>query len=71
LKSIFVVDDSDTNLSMAETVLEDKYNVMTMPSAAKMFTLLDKMTPDLILLDIEMPEMNGFTALQKLKSNLI
>ena len=71
MKSIFVVDDSDTNLSMAETVLEDKYNVMTMPSAAKMFTLLDKMTPDLILLDIEMPEMNGFTALQKLKSNLI
>jgi len=67
LKSIFVIDDSDTNLSMAETVLEDKYNVMTMPSAAKMFSLLDRMTPDLILLDIEMPEMNGFTALQKLK----
>jgi putative two-component system response regulator len=52
---------------MAENALEDHYNVMTMPSAAKMFTLLEKITPDLILLDIEMPEMDGFTALEKLK----
>jgi len=63
-----VVDDSDTNLSMAESALEDQYRVMTMPSAAKMFGLLKKIIPDLILLDIEMPEMDGFEALQKLKS---
>jgi len=68
LKTIFVVDDSDTNLLMAETALEDTYRVMTMPSAAKMFSLLDKIIPDLILLDIEMPEMDGFETLQKLKS---
>jgi len=68
MKTIFVVDDSDTNLSMAESALEDGYRVMTMPSAAKMFDLLDKIIPDLILLDIEMPEMSGFTALEKLKS---
>jgi len=67
--TIFVVDDSDTNLSMAETALEDQYRVLTMPSAAKMFLLLEKMVPDLILLDIEMPEMNGIDALVKLKSN--
>jgi putative two-component system response regulator len=68
MKTIFVVDDSDTNLSMAEAVLEDNYRVMTMPSAAKMFTLLEKVSPDLILLDIEMPVMDGFETLQKLKS---
>ncbi|MCL2230446.1 MAG: response regulator [Treponema sp.] len=67
MKTIFVVDDSDTNLSMAEAVLEDQYRVMTMPSAAKMFTLLEKVTPDLILLDIEMPVMDGFETLKKLK----
>ena len=69
MKTIFVVDDSDTNLAKAEESLEDHYSVMTIPSAAKMFSLLEKITPDLILLDIEMPEMNGFEALEKLKTN--
>jgi len=68
LKTVFVVDDSDTNLLMAEEALEDDYNVMTVPSAAKMFSLLEKKIPDLILLDIEMPVMNGFEALEKLKA---
>ena len=69
MKTVFVVDDSDTNLSMAEAALDDHYRVMTMPSAAKMFSLLGKIIPDLILLDIEMPEMNGFQALEKLKAD--
>ena len=69
MKTIFVVDDSDTNLAMAEEALENHYSVMTLPSAAKMFSLLGKITPELILLDIEMPEMNGFEALEQLKAN--
>ena len=68
-KTIFVVDDSDTNLTKAKEALKDCYRVMTLPSAAKMFTLLEKIKPDLILLDIEMPEMNGFEALKLLKDN--
>jgi putative two-component system response regulator len=68
LKTIFVVDDSDTNLAKAEEALEDHFNVMTIPSAAKMFDLLEKIRPDLIFLDIEMPEMNGFEALERLKA---
>ena len=69
IKTIFIVDDSDTNLSMAEAALEEQYLIMTMPSASGMFALLNKVKPDLILLDIEMPEMDGFEALQKLKSD--
>jgi putative two-component system response regulator len=69
MKTIFVVDDVDTNLSKAEQALEENYNVMTLPSAAKMFSLLQRITPDLILLDIEMPEMDGFAAIEKLKEN--
>ena len=68
-KIIFVVDDKDTNLFEAKRALTDSYRVMTLPSAAKMFTLLEKVTPDLILLDIKMPEMDGLEAIKILKGN--
>jgi putative two-component system response regulator len=69
LKTIFVVDDNDTNLLVAEDALENQYDVVTMSSAAIMFGLLEKIKPDLILLDIKMPGMNGLEALEQLKSN--
>jgi len=69
VKTIFAVDDSDTNLSLAKKALEQYYRILTMPSAVKMFTLLEKITPDLILLDIEMPDMNGVDAFKKLKAD--
>ena len=68
-QTIFIVDDKDINLKMAKDALNDLYRVMTMPSAAKMFNLLEKIKPDLILLDIEMPEMDGFEALKILKES--
>jgi len=68
-KKIFVVDDSDINLTAVEAALEEQYEVITLPSATAMFELLEDLTPDLILLDIEMSGMNGFEALQHLKAN--
>jgi putative two-component system response regulator len=69
MKTIFVVDDSFTNLVTAKNTLEGSYNAVTMSSAKKMISLLEKITPDLILLDIEMPEMDGFETLLYLKSS--
>ncbi|MCL2763855.1 MAG: response regulator [Treponema sp.] len=68
-KLIFIVDDNDANLTMAASILEKDYKVLTMPSAQKMFFLLEKKHPDLIILDIEMPEMNGLEAIVKVKEN--
>ncbi|MCL2196971.1 MAG: response regulator [Treponema sp.] len=68
-KTVFVVDDNEINLTIANEVLKGQYRVMTMPSASKMFALIEKIVPDIILLDIEMPEMDGFGALNRLKSN--
>ena len=68
-KIVFVVDDNDTNLTMAALALEKDYKILTIPSAAKMFFVLEKKQPDLILLDIEMPEMSGFEAYAKLREN--
>ncbi|MCL1989088.1 MAG: response regulator [Firmicutes bacterium] len=68
VKTIFSVDDNDTNLIKIEDALGEHYNVITLSSGASMFKLIEKITPDLILLDIRMPEMDGFEAMEKLKS---
>jgi len=69
MKTIFLVDDSDVNLLTAKKVLSQRYRVYTLPSAAACFELLESIIPDMILLDISMPEMDGFDALKLLKSN--
>jgi diguanylate cyclase (GGDEF)-like protein len=66
-KIVFVVDDNSTNLTMAEKALSANYRVIALPSGEKMFKAMEKFTPDLILLDIEMPEMTGFDALEILQ----
>ena len=68
-KIIFVVDDNSTNLTVAEEALADHYQVIALPSAAVMFKALEKFQPDLILLDIDMPDMNGFEAMEKLSAD--
>ena len=68
-KLIFIVDDNDSNLTVLAGIFENDYKVLTMPSATKMFNLLTKKIPDIILIDVEMPDINGFTAISMLKEN--
>ena len=65
---IIMVDDDVTNLTVARNNLSGRYNVATVPSGEKLFALLEKVTPALILLDIEMPEMDGYEVIKVLKS---
>jgi len=68
-KKIIVVDDNPENLSALKNTLKNNYAVFPCPSALKMFDLMTHVKPDMILLDVEMPEMNGYEAAQKLKSD--
>ena len=66
---IILVDDNMANLAIGRNLLKVYYEVYPAPSAAKLFEVLENIIPDLILLDIEMPEMNGYEAIKKLKSD--
>jgi len=68
-KKIIVIDDMPDNLNALRNTLKEIYQVYPCPSAAKMFELLEHVHPDLILLDVIMPEMDGYEAIKKLKSN--
>jgi putative two-component system response regulator len=65
---IILVDDNPANLRTGINVLSGKYAVATAPSAGKLFGLLENSKPALILLDIDMPEMNGYEAIKILKA---
>ena len=67
-ETIILVDDNVTNLTVGMNSLDDIYDVFTAPSGPKLFSILEKVLPDLILLDIAMPEMDGYEVIQILKS---
>ena len=68
-RTIMLVDDNMTNLVAGRNLLKDRYQIYPLPSASKLFEFLGRVRPDLILLDIEMPEMNGYEVIQKLKAD--
>lgn len=64
-----LVDDNITNLTLGKNVLSEKYDVITLSSGEKLFKFLKRTLPDLILLDIEMPVMNGYEVMRQLKAD--
>ena len=68
-KTIFLVDDDVTNLAVGGDTLDEYYDVLTFNSGEWLLKALERITPDLILLDIEMPEMNGYEVIKILKNN--
>jgi len=67
---ILVVDDSTTNVVLLEAILDEKgYKIDTALNAKEAYTIIEKETPDLILLDLLMPKISGFDFLEEIRRN--
>jgi two-component system cell cycle response regulator DivK len=68
--TILVVDDSTTNVVLLEAILDEKgYQIETALNAKEAYNIIDKQTPDLILLDLLMPKISGFDFLEEIRKN--
>ena len=67
--SVMVVDYVEENLRLLEIMLEDDYHVHLCRSGAECLAQLPEVKPDLILLDVVMPEMDGWAVLKTLKED--
>ena len=68
-KTVMVVDDDASVLRTVKRMLEDKYNVVIAPSGTKAMTLIGRSKPDVILLDYEMPVIDGRQTLEMIRSD--
>lgn len=69
-RTIMVVDDNPDIVTIVKTILEVKgFGVQSAFSGQEVFTLLSEQKPDLIILDIMMPQMDGLEVLTRLKEN--
>lgn len=67
-KTIMVVDDNPDIITIVRTILEAKgYSVLSAYSGPELLSLLEGQKPDLIVLDIMMPQMDGLEVLTRLK----
>ncbi len=69
MDEILIVDDSVVNQIVLTKMLEKDFKVFCAKSGKEMFTLLEQFEPKLILLDIVMPELDGFEIIVKLKAS--
>jgi len=68
MRHILIVDDNKTNLIAAKTVLSELYKVTAVTMGAQALKFLENNSCDMILLDVDMPEMDGFEVIREIKA---
>jgi len=67
IKRILIVDDEPNNLQVLKQILNERYQLIFATSGEKALVAAVKHRPDLVLLDIMMPGMNGYEACERLR----
>ena len=68
-RRILLVDDNIVNLDIGRKLLSEFYSVIPATSSDDMFKVLEKIKPEIILLDVVMPIVDGFEAIKRLKAD--
>ena len=67
--TVLIIDDDPLNITALTHLLSDEFNVIAERSGAKSVTVAREAKPDVILLDVVMPDMNGFEVIASLKKD--
>jgi two-component system, cell cycle response regulator DivK len=69
MKKILIVEDMEFNRDLIVQLLEDDYEVLTAADGAEGIRLAERERPDLILMDLSLPIIDGWEATRRLKAN--
>ena len=69
MKKVLVVEDVDFNRDLVVQLLEDKYHVIEAVNGQEGVELAERERPELILMDLSLPVMDGWEATRRLKAN--
>jgi len=70
-KKILIIDDEKMNIMALAHILKPEYDIVVSTESLTALETAEKHLPDIILLDVIMPELNGYDVLEKLKKNEI
>lgn len=67
MKTILIIEDTELNIDLLTQLLEDDYNLIIARDGAQGVELANEKKPDLILMDISLPIMDGYTATRTIR----